>query len=282
MDKRLAQINYSAYQFIKATHQRCNDICKPLYALGITRFRYTKIYPDGKHLTLDTAQGLAQQYLSQIKNLGKTISMEVALVHKSQPRILLPDSNINRFNKDSDPILHLSYINNVWNSIHIIKAENDSYSEIYTFSMTKEDLDSSSFYITNLALLERFTEYFREKASDLIESEDVTKLAHFDQSIVFGNKSIDLILEDKVREFLEATALGREVMNTKNGFIKLAPREVECLEYLSLGNSVKQIASFLDLSVRTIEFYINNAKEKTGYKLRQKLINEFINQKLDV
>jgi DNA-binding CsgD family transcriptional regulator len=282
MDKHLAKMNYSAYQFVKATHDSFSAVCAPLYTLGIRRFRYTKIYLNGAYLTLDTSKRLASQYLFQIKSLGSLFIKELSLTKQSQSRILLPDSNINKFNSITDPILHLSHANNIWNSLHIIKAEK-SYSEIYTFSMTRADFDAPNFYMNNLVLLERFSEYLKIQARDLINVPDNTNLAQFEQGFTISDRlTEDNLLEDKVKRFLAETALNRKVIKGKNGLIKLTPREIECLKHLALGKSVKQIAGFLDLSPRTIESYINKAKEKTGYTVRQKLINEFIRQKLNV
>jgi DNA-binding NarL/FixJ family response regulator len=43
-------------------------------------------------------------------------------------------------------------------------------------------------------------------------------------------------------------------------------REVECLSYLSLGKSAKEIAKTLELSPRSVEFYLSNLKQKSGLK----------------
>ncbi len=81
---------------------------------------------------------------------------------------------------------------------------------------------------------------------------------------IFNNGSY-LVLDQKLEE--------------KDKNITLSVRETECLHYLSLGNSVKEIASILDLSPRTIESYLNNTKQKTDYYSRSKLVTNVVESK---
>ena len=53
---------------------------------------------------------------------------------------------------------------------------------------------------------------------------------------------------------------------------KLTPRELECLYFYMRGHSIKNIACMLELSNRTIEFYIDNIKAKLGVNKRSELL----------
>lgn len=46
----------------------------------------------------------------------------------------------------------------------------------------------------------------------------------------------------------------------------LTPRELECVKYISRGNSIKETAKFLQISPRTVEHHINNVKTKMSAK----------------
>lgn len=59
----------------------------------------------------------------------------------------------------------------------------------------------------------------------------------------------------------------------KNHSYEVTRREIECLYYLSLGKSSKQIASTLNISSRTVEFHLKNLRNKTGAKNRLQLLN---------
>ena len=47
---------------------------------------------------------------------------------------------------------------------------------------------------------------------------------------------------------------------------ELKPREAEILKLVSEGNSYKQVARVLNLSLPTIKIYIGRAKERIGAK----------------
>lgn len=52
----------------------------------------------------------------------------------------------------------------------------------------------------------------------------------------------------------------------------LTTRELEVLEHLRAGKSTKQIASALDLSVRTVDLHRSNLKSKLGFRTGAELI----------
>ncbi len=62
--------------------------------------------------------------------------------------------------------------------------------------------------------------------------------------------------------------------------IKFAKREKECVHYLVRGMTAKQIARKLDLSPRTVEFYLERCKAKLGCQNRSELISKVINANL--
>jgi DNA-binding CsgD family transcriptional regulator len=280
MDKKLEIINYSAYQYNKDMQERFNNICAPLYDFGVSRLSYSKTFTNGSYLTLDSSGEYLKQYLSQITNPGDAFVNQLKFTKQLKKKVFFPNSDIRNFDKESDPTIHLLYDNNIWHNLYIATFHDDNAVELFGFSMTKRDVGAASFYINNMQLLERFIEYFKEKASDLIDTKDKSKLAYFGQSFNFYGESVDNVIDDKVMKFLNVTGIENNTFNGKEKILTLAPREIECLKYLALGKNVKQIASTLGLSPRTIEFYINKAKEKTGYTVRQELINEFVKQKL--
>lgn len=63
------------------------------------------------------------------------------------------------------------------------------------------------------------------------------------------------------------------VLDDRN--IKLTRKQAECLTYLSMGKTIKQIANMLDCSSRTIEDHINLLKRKLGVYSTAELIDCF-------
>jgi DNA-binding CsgD family transcriptional regulator len=60
--------------------------------------------------------------------------------------------------------------------------------------------------------------------------------------------------------------------STKAFELGLSKRETECLFHLLEGKSNKQVAKLLNISVRTVEDYLNNVKNKLGCFSKEELI----------
>ena len=65
-----------------------------------------------------------------------------------------------------------------------------------------------------------------------------------------------------------------------NSNTPIAPREIECIIYILRGKTSKQIAKILELSHRTIEFYVNRLKIKLHCHSKSELIEKILSGKL--
>ncbi len=63
--------------------------------------------------------------------------------------------------------------------------------------------------------------------------------------------------------------------------VSLTRREIETLEHLMLGLSAKQTASKMFVSTRTVEFHLNNIKEKVGCRTKIELLSKIVIDKED-
>ncbi|KTC72545.1 LuxR family transcriptional regulator [Legionella birminghamensis] len=61
-------------------------------------------------------------------------------------------------------------------------------------------------------------------------------------------------------------------INKKPLSINLTPREIDCLRLYMKGYTIKNIAKYLNLSSRSIEFYMVNIKNKFGVNKRSELL----------
>ena len=60
----------------------------------------------------------------------------------------------------------------------------------------------------------------------------------------------------------------------------LAPREVECIIHILRGKTSKQIAKMLELSHRTVEFYVGRLKTKLHCRTKSELIEKILTGRL--
>lgn len=57
----------------------------------------------------------------------------------------------------------------------------------------------------------------------------------------------------------------------------LSKREIECVNYLIRGMTAKQIGTIMDLSHRTVEFYLKRIKNKLTCRTKSELIAKVLN-----
>ncbi|MBN2690200.1 MAG: helix-turn-helix transcriptional regulator [Gammaproteobacteria bacterium] len=70
---------------------------------------------------------------------------------------------------------------------------------------------------------------------------------------------------------IKIVSLGNKFPN-----IHFSKREAQCMFYLIHGKTIKKTAELLNLSPRTVEFYLKNIKAKTGCKKKPQLIGMVI------
>ncbi|HHT0594906.1 TPA: LuxR C-terminal-related transcriptional regulator [Legionella anisa] len=80
-------------------------------------------------------------------------------------------------------------------------------------------------------------------------------------------------MRDKVSGVLILIKIARKIPLTINNDI-ISQRELQCLYYLIKGFALKQIAHVLQISFRTVEHHINNAKTKLNCYHRSDLIEK--------
>jgi len=54
-------------------------------------------------------------------------------------------------------------------------------------------------------------------------------------------------------------------------------REAECMKYIISGNTIVDTSKMLDLSHRTVEFYVNNMKAKIKCRTKSELVRYILN-----
>lgn len=275
MSASIDELNAAAYQYQLSIHHLFNKICEPLFNLGIKYFYYGAHFTDGKNIQFSNHDELIRDHYLYIKRPGEVI-IDAYLDLLS--RDLLKNSLKSYFlvpydKKDQDCVIDLVVSKKFWNCFVIAKREADCL-KTYGFGTDKEDSLFSQFYFKNLALLEHFCDYFDENIKALIEDK---KKAKFGFLKFPADYSIPLQTEiplQIVQQFLEETFFIKQTLKTKENNIHLSKRELECLYYVSLGKTIKEIARVLELSPRSVEFYLNNVKKRSGLN-RGELIASF-------
>lgn len=263
------ETNKPALQFCKHINKQLISICEPLYNLGINDFSYFKILNDGRFLFMVTNIDLTEEWLTKMNDFADS-SKKIFEIKEPKTYILFCfDEN----SPKNDRAAALLKPYGITNSFGIYNRDNFGCLTAFNFYSMSEDPHFSRFYLENVHLLEHFTQYFELKAKNLIKPLDNRVFARFHQKLNISSQSEETsIFKNKINQFLLETKLPHTILKCKAGDIRLTNREGQCLYHLSQGKTFKEIAHSLGLSSRTVEYYFNRLKERSGYQSREELI----------
>lgn len=236
--------------------------CQSLKKVNIHYFTYLKNFKNGERIYLSNLPKWIEDYynLALFKNSFFESSPE--LYHSSS--IVWSSTFI-----DSPVLKHGRDFFDSDHGITLIRPSSDAC-EFYIFSTLSSKANMLNFYLNHLDFLESFIDYFNEAAKELIKKS--AKHSIF-LPVSFENKLLDPYLStiptqenDKIIEHSKKA----NVFGTR----ELSRRQAECIYYLTQGFPTKKIASVLNLSVRTIEFYLSNLRKKYGCRSNLELLNK--------
>lgn len=140
-----------------------------------------------------------------------------------------------------DKLSHHLYQLGIWNTIgYYVKCAN--FIEGFYFSNTEGGSEWINYCLNQSRLLEQYQNNFKEKLLSITNRSELLKFA---QPTISPNifSSTSICIDKK---------------------IILTTREQECLQFITEGYTNKEIARQLNLSPRTIEWYVDNIKTKAG------------------
>lgn len=225
------------------------QICSPLQSLGIKGFYYLRRYNDGSFIDLSTEVQWAESFfINYFNEVYKT--SDVTEAHMFCPEegaslwILNPENTIWRESEC------FGFGNGI--SIQVDKGD---FTDIFCFHSDVNDRAINQFYINNLDLLKKFGQYFIEMADSIIKKGEQNKWLVPQKYL----KKITTAVPEHRRDFSKFI----DCFHAPAGnHCLLTRREVECVQLCAFGKSAKEIAKELSISSRTVEKYLDHAKEK--------------------
>lgn len=274
--------NSSAFDYNYAVAERFSALCKPLNYLGITHFGYMKFFQDGTYLALSHDIPWIKAYfennlVDQASSIygGQKFSLFADALKPQSPYLwfLWPTQN------DLGGCLSALYDYNIWHGINLTRKEND-YLEVTYFATKKENPNVVNTYINNLEYLKKFIYYFKQNAPDLIDTSDLAKLAVQRSEVSSYDEYIKMemaneLARDQYKKFIDATATHKYYLGDAYSHEAISKREIECLIYLSRGKTAKEIGKIINISPRTVEFYLNNLKSKLKCTYTSQVVDIF-------
>lgn len=131
--------------------------------------------------------------------------------------------------------------------------------EFFGFAANRNNSCLEKIYLNHQSLLIKYAAYFKKELGDILlkmqeEAGNLRQLKGQD----FFTKELITPEPSSQEAFLEEIGLKADIERAA----KLSSREKECMRYLVNGLCTKEIAAHLKLSPRTVEFYLENIKNK--------------------
>lgn len=209
------------------------EICEPYFTqLGLDHFNYIHRNNNGSITYLCSNPHWLEHYLQkEYPKIGAFEQNETL----SDYKFLL----WNGLDKDDSILTDSREIIGVEHGIALVQKENDGFG-FYNLGTKSSNPSIINKYINSIPQYEKFILAFQEKARTLMREA---------KKIKFGNHSSPIITRE--------SKLGYQTGNPH-----LTARELQCIDYLSLGKTAEEIAIILNISKRTVESHVQNIKQK--------------------
>ena len=248
------------------------DICNPLLHLNINYFGLVHINNNAEVVFINNHPDLANNYLAKKYHHSDILSSE----HQF-PEYILWDSlhctgNSKRMLQDASEFGCRQFFSIIEQNIH--------GKFFYHFASQTSSVSMHQVYLSNLDALKDFIYYF----NDTVNS--TSQLSRFKQTKVIledTHRDLELIVDDKRVDLFNirhqfTTGFANISSNKKNPNIKLSRQQSECLRLLVLGYTMKDIATKMNLSTRTVECYLSNVRKLFNCRNSKELIAAYYTQ----
>ncbi len=243
-------------------YRTANDIqqiCVPLNTFfNVTTFTYIKIFDDLTRIHLDTNPNFNKLFYKKIYQYYKTTG--ITECHHW-------DSGYNTlYRLDETEAYRDAKSFNIGDGV-VISNYSNGVTELCYFSLSRHCQNKEvTNLINNIDLLYKFILYFRYKASSIIKEAEENPIA------------LPFLKPNAIKNTFSMHPVQRELflktINIDDGY--LTKREIECSRLLAEDMGMKEIARILNISHRTVEKHLNNAKRKLGFKKQSCLVKYIV------
>lgn len=238
-------------------------VCEPLKrAFGIDVFWSSTIHEDGKFDCLcsyDDAFGYFWE-----NECYNDMAFYVAPSHLKSGYFLLDhDADYTKYMDNT----HEKYP--LYHPMLIIRKESKNRAKLFGFAAKKYNPALPSLYLNNLAILNSFFDYYFASQKEQMFQMDLAHLRGHDAFYKrqFGQDCF--ATPEAFSAFLKQLGLSMELLTAAK---YLTVREKEVLSFCVDGSTAQETGEELGLSRRTVQFYLENVKNKLGILSREELL----------
>jgi DNA-binding CsgD family transcriptional regulator len=237
-------------------------ICQPLEKnYGIKFFTYRCIYNNGKLLYLaNNTNWMNYAHKNNFLISNSFYERAKYLTQQKTTYYLWPETP-----PKNDEIYCSLYQHDIWNGFSVYKKQPDcieSFAFVIAEEKRKEVRDAC---FLKQDILERFILYFKDKLFPLIAPVK-------NKILISHNFSFNNIKDEEDLQFFANTPVNNFYIRINGQDVKLTERQQNCLSLFAKGKKMKEIGNVLNLSERTVEFYLRNIMKKAACQTKSQLI----------
>jgi DNA-binding CsgD family transcriptional regulator len=232
-------------------------ICAPLRRLNITYFGYVKIYNDGSRFDINNDSVFSEAYYYK-SNCHQLYAPE------TNPRIfengfLFTSSGI------IDQVKELQEISQTFSvgNLMLFMQKYSNYCDLWHFGALPSIPGMINIYLNNLDILKSFCFYFKEKGKHLIKQFEENRMRVKNKQSAIASEP--QLLSDTCQtrsQCLHALKIDKYHLGESYNHHHLTKREVECIKWCIRGKTANETSLILDISKRTVNAHLDNAKRK--------------------
>jgi len=239
-----------------------SQICSPLFEfIGVKNFDWIRTYSDGTKARLTTNPKWAEHYFNQDYYKDSQFERHPSLYRSGISIWDYVNSSPHHIDTDMENNFQRAH------GLSILDVKED-FMDQFLFTTSPEKEGINSLYLCHMQELIKFTQYFLQKGSFLIEKVANDKIDFlFDSHTFYLPDGSSLLKTPEAVNFKEQIKIDKiNVLSKDNKIVCLTKRETECLYYYTTGRTIKEIGKQLIISPRTVEDHLNNIRDKTGYR----------------
>lgn len=244
-------------KFTVKESSRIKALCEPLERyFGVNHFWYSRTSKEGWHFSLASNPEMHSYYHAEKLYLHSPFFRKPDLV---QPGLYYyPSINDPKFQETIGQVASKA---NVALGAGFVLQDDEALVRIGYAIDPKRAISIIDVLFNNLELLCKFNEYFVKEAASLItkaEHEAIFLPDEMGTNYTLAPQGMKALLTaDAKTQFLKAIGC-----LDKRAHVTLSKREKECLKHLLEGCTARGIAELMKLSIRTVENYLDTAKNK--------------------
>ncbi|MBN2261066.1 MAG: response regulator transcription factor [Clostridiales bacterium] len=238
-------------------------LCEPLFReFGFSYFHYVRYYDDQRVFDINTHTKYSMNFVKKGFNSGYGLLPKSSFIKRwAFLDLLINDPQRREFLKSYD----------IYDGFGLV-IKNCHFIESFDFAWPHFDTELYLTCLNNINHFKKFCLYFKTQASEHIEF-------HRKNTMLMPPSCVATIATLSKKK-LALDEIKKYYIDHNHQEIALTPREFECYKLLATGCSMKMIASRLDISIKTVEFHLNNIKSKLGVHSKYRLIQLFFENDL--